>query len=136
MRVKLVVLDKPPLLAVTVIVLVPAGVEAEVEMVRVLVQVRLQDVGKESVAPAGRPDTKKDTNLPAVPDIWVAVTVLVTEEPWITDLSPPMESPKSNGSVGGAVDLQVTGGPQFTRNPDGQTLLCPSLQVVRVLQSN
>ena len=65
-------------------------------MVRVEVQVGLQDAGeKEAVAPAGRPDAKKATDW-VVPDVRVAVTVLVTEEPWVTDLAPPLEREKSN----------------------------------------
>lgn len=74
-------MDEPPPITSTAICLVPVGVEAEVEMVRVDVQVGLQDVGeKEAVAPAGRPDAVKDTDW-VVPNVRVAVQVLVTEEP-------------------------------------------------------
>ncbi len=41
----------------------PAGVEIKVEIVRVLEQVGLQEVGlKEAVAPEGRPDAARETD--------------------------------------------------------------------------
>ena len=63
-------------------------------MVRVDLQFWLQDVGeKEAVAPEGRPDAEKDTDW-VVPDVRMAVMMLVTEEPWVTDLAPPLEREK------------------------------------------
>jgi hypothetical protein len=49
--------------AVTVIVLVPVGVDAAVEMFKVREQVGLQevDVVYDAVAPVGRPVVEKDT---------------------------------------------------------------------------
>jgi hypothetical protein len=62
-NVKLVVLVTPPPVAVTVIVLVPVGVDAAVEMFKVREQVGLQevDVVYDAVAPVGRPVVEKDT---------------------------------------------------------------------------
>ncbi|TMA58860.1 MAG: hypothetical protein E6J80_04465 [Deltaproteobacteria bacterium] len=56
-------------------------VDAEVESVRVLVQVGEQVAGaKEAPTPAGRPETVKDTDC-VVPETSVAVMGLETEAP-------------------------------------------------------
>jgi hypothetical protein len=62
-NVKLVVFVTPPPAAVTVIVLVPVGVDAAVAMFKVREQVGLQevDVVYEAVAPVGRPAVEKVT---------------------------------------------------------------------------
>ena len=61
-KLNVVVLVTPPPVAVTVMVELPAGVEAVVLMVRVEEQAGLQLVEeKEAVAPAGRPETEKET---------------------------------------------------------------------------
>ena len=58
----MVVFVKPPAEAVTVIVELPAGVEAPVLMFRVEEQSGLQEFEeKNPVAPEGRPDTEKVT---------------------------------------------------------------------------
>ena len=77
---KLVVLVTP-LVPVTVIVNVPAGVVVAVFIVMVVVQVGLHDVGEnEDVAPVGNPDTEYETDC-AVPEFNVAVIVFVVDEP-------------------------------------------------------
>ena len=64
-------------------------------MSRMVEQVGLQEVGvKEDVVPVGRPEMKKETNSD-VPEIRDAVTVLETEPPWETLLSPKLKSEKS-----------------------------------------
>src|SRR5438034_62347 len=50
---------------------------------------------KEAVAPLGRPAAEKETDC-EVPETRVAVMVFVTEEPRVTDLSPPFAREKSN----------------------------------------
>jgi hypothetical protein len=60
-RVKDVVFVTPPPVALTVIVELPAGVEALVAMLRVEEQVGLQELAEnEPVAPDGNPDTVND----------------------------------------------------------------------------
>ena len=73
-----------PSVPVTVIVYVPAGVEAEVAMVNTDVHVGVQEgIEYEAVAPAGRPDSVKDTGA-GVPETRVAVRVLDTLWPAVT----------------------------------------------------
>ena len=73
-----------PSVAVTVIVDTPTGVAGEVVMVIVEVQVGVQEgVEYEAVAPLGRPDSVKDTGA-AVPEVNVAVRVLVMIWPAVT----------------------------------------------------
>ena len=80
---------------VTVMVLSPVGVWAPVEIVKVDVQVvgavalGVHEVGEKLVVTCwlGRPLTEKET-LSAVPALLVTVTMLVTEEPWATLISP------------------------------------------------
>ena len=59
-------------------------------IVRVVEQVGEHDPGKnDPVAPDGSPETTKFVDW-VVPEEIVAVTVLVTDEPWVTDLFPPL----------------------------------------------
>lgn len=70
----------------------PAGVEAEVEIVSVLVQVGLQEVGlKEAVASEGRPEAASETDWVA-PAESVAVIVFDPDEPRVTVILPELES--------------------------------------------
>ena len=72
------------------------GVEGAVAIVRVVEQVGVQEVAeKEAVTPLGRPAAEKETDC-EVPETRVAVMVFVTEEPRVTDLSPPFAREKSN----------------------------------------
>ena len=91
------VLETPPPDAVTVMVEVPPGVEPLVAIVSVEEQLGLQLFGeKEAVAPEGSPEAENETGC-VLPETNVALIVLVTDEPAITDLSPELESEKSNG---------------------------------------
>ena len=75
------------------------GVEGAVAIVRVVEQVGVQEMAeKEALAPLGRPAAEKETDC-EVPETRVAVMVFVTEEPRVTDLSPPFAREKSNGAV-------------------------------------
>ena len=77
---KLVVLVTP-LVPVTVIVNVPAGVVVAVFIVMVVVQVGLHDVGEKLAdAPVCNPDIEYETDC-AVPDVSVEVIVFVVDEP-------------------------------------------------------
>src|SRR5436309_13314827 len=88
-KLKLVVLVIPPPVPVTVMVEVPAGVEAAVEMVRVVEQVGEHVLGEnDAVASVGNPEAEKDTDC-VVPDTSAALMELATEAPWPTDLLPP-----------------------------------------------
>jgi hypothetical protein len=70
---------------------------AEVVIVRVEEQLGLQLFGeKEAVAPEGNPDAENVTDC-VLPETNVALIELVTDEPAVTDLSPELESEKSNG---------------------------------------
>ena len=56
---------------------------------------------------AGEAEVVKETDW-VVPEERVAVTELVTEDPWVTDLEPPLEREKSNtGGGGGGVTVPV-----------------------------
>lgn len=83
---------------VTVKVLVPAGVDAVVVIVRVEEQVGIQEAAeKVAVVPEGRPDAEKATDW-AVPEVRLAARLVVTVEPWITDtLTGEAVSEKLNG---------------------------------------
>ena len=75
---------------------VPPGVEPLVAIVSVEEQLGLQLFGeKEAVAPEGSPEAENETGC-VLPETNVALIVLVTDEPAITDLSPELESEKSN----------------------------------------
>ena len=63
-------------------------------IVRVEGQVGVQE-GAEAVAPLGELVAEKETDC-EVPETRVAVMVFVTEEPRVTDLSPPFAREKSN----------------------------------------
>src|SRR5206468_832885 len=94
-RVKLVVWVTPPPLPVTVMGKGPVGVLAEVVRVRVVEHVGVHEgAEKEALAPVGSPDAEKVTGC-EVPETRVAVMVFVTDEPCVTDLSPPFDSEKS-----------------------------------------
>ena len=85
----------------TVIVDDPAGVDAEVVRVNVDEHAGLHDPGEtEAVAPVGRPEAESVTDC-VVPEIRVAVIVLLTDCPRTTDLFPPLEIEKSNDGGGG-----------------------------------
>jgi hypothetical protein len=51
------------------------------------------------VAPAGRPEVEKETACEK-PELRVALTVLVTDCPWVTDTLPPLVIEKLNAGVG------------------------------------
>ena len=106
-RVNEVILVSPPVaVPVIVTVYVPAGVMERVEIVRTVGQVGEQEVGeKEGVAPVGSPEVENETDW-EVPETRVAVTELVTDEPWLTDLLPPLEREKSK--TGGVVPVNST----------------------------
>ena len=66
------------------------GVEATVERVRVVEQVGEHAVEeKAAVAPVGRPAAENETAC-VVPETSVALVVVETEAPWVTDLLPPL----------------------------------------------
>lgn len=97
-RLNVVVFVSPPPAAVTVMVELPAAVEPLVLIVSVEEQVGLQLFeDNEAVVPRGRPAVEKDTAC-VVPDARVALIVLVTDEPAVTDLFPELLSTKSNGT--------------------------------------
>ena len=65
-------------------------------IVRVVEQLGVQEMTeKEALAPLGRPAAEKETDC-EVPETRVAVMVFVTEEPRVTDLSPPFAREKSH----------------------------------------
>jgi hypothetical protein len=85
--------------AVTVMVELPAGVDAVVLMVSVEEQLGLQLAEeKEAVAPVGKPETERVTAW-ALPDVKVALIELATEAPALTDLSPELDREKLKGWV-------------------------------------
>ena len=95
-KLNVVVLETPPPDAVTVIVELPAGVEPLVLRVSVEEQLGLQLLGeKDPVAPVGSPEAENVTGC-VLPETNVALITLVTDEPAVTDLSPELESEKSN----------------------------------------
>jgi hypothetical protein len=94
-----VVLVTPAPLTVTMMVELPAGVEPVVVMVNTEEQFGLQlPEEKEAVVPVGNPEAINETGW-VVPELKVAVMVLVTEDPATTDLSPELESAKLNIGV-------------------------------------
>jgi hypothetical protein len=96
-KLNVVVLVTPPPDAVTVMEELPAGVELLVLMVRVEEQLGLQLFEeKKAVAPEGNPEAENVTGC-VVPETNTTLIELVTDEPAITDLSPELESEKSNG---------------------------------------
>jgi hypothetical protein len=112
LRVKVVVLVNVPPVPEMVIVEVATGVATVVVIVRVEVQVGLHDVGEnEAVAPAGRPEAEKDTPV-VVPEANDAVAVLVTADPWTTDLLPPFAIVKSKVGGGGGGGVTPVPGPR------------------------
>src|SRR3989344_8904857 len=105
-KVNVEVLITDPAVAVTVIVEFPVGVVERVLIVRVDEQVGEQAVGENvPVAPVGRPETVNPVD-GAVPEERVAVTELVTDDPWVTDLLPPLDNVKLKAV--GAVTFTLT----------------------------
>src|SRR5436189_4806142 len=104
-RVKRVVRVTPPPLPVTVMGKGPVGVLAEVVRVRVVEHVGVQEVlEKKALAPVGSPEAEKVTGC-EVPETRVAVMVFVTDEPWVTDLSPPYD--RDTRLMAGALTVRV-----------------------------
>src|SRR5437867_4357824 len=100
-KLKLVVLVTPPPVPVTVMVEVPVGVDDVVEIVSPLEQVGVHAVGENTaVAPEGNPEAEKATDC-AVPETSVALMVLETWSPWVTDLLPPFAREKLKEVVAG-----------------------------------
>lgn len=94
-KLKVVVLVTPPPVPVAVMVEFPAGVVAPALMVKVEEQAGLQLTPlNEAVAPVGSPDAEKLTDC-VLPETRVALIVLVTGEPAVTDLLPPLLIEKS-----------------------------------------
>ena len=90
-KLKVVVFGRSPPVAVTVMIEVPIGVEAKVEIVITVEQVGLQLGGeKEEVAPKGRPDTEKVTG-PVTPESKEVVMFVAPELPWPTVIFPELE---------------------------------------------
>src|SRR2546425_410962 len=112
-KVKLVVWVTPPPLPVTVMVEGPAGVEAEVVMVRVVGQEGGRAAGEEEAeASAGGAESEKGTDC-AVPESSVAVMVLEAAAPWGTDWLPLLarEKSKAPGTVTVKVKLVLQASP-------------------------
>jgi hypothetical protein len=98
-KLNVVVFVTPPPEAVTVMVELPAGVEAVVLIVSVEEQLGLQEAEeKDPVAPEGKPDTDKETAW-VPPETNVTTIELVTEEPATSDLSPELVREKLKGWV-------------------------------------
>jgi hypothetical protein len=98
-KLKVVVFVIPPPDAVTVMVELPAGVDAFALIVSVEEQLGLQLAEeKEAVAPVGKPEADRVT-VWALPDVKVALIELVTEDPALTDLSPELDREKLKGWV-------------------------------------
>jgi hypothetical protein len=105
LSVKAVVLVMPPPVEVTVIEKLPAGVDPLVTMFNTVEHDGLQAVEeKDPVAPAGNPDTLKETGW-LLPETNAAPIELVTEDPATTDLFPELEREKLKGwlTVNGAL---------------------------------
>ena len=97
LRVKAVVLVTPPPVEVTVIGKLPASVDPVVFMFNPVEHAGLQEVEeKDPVAPAGNPDTLKETGW-LLPEINAVAIELVTEDPAKTDLSPELDREKLKG---------------------------------------
>lgn len=80
-RLKVVVWLTNPAVAVTIIAEVATGVETLVVIVRVVVQVGVQDVGENTADdPAGNPEAVYATDV-VEPDVRVEVIVLVAVKP-------------------------------------------------------
>ncbi|HEY3158384.1 MAG TPA: hypothetical protein VGJ78_05435 [Vicinamibacterales bacterium] len=80
-----VVRVRPEILALMVIVDVPGGVDADVEMMTVVVHVGEQDAAlKVATAPGGSPDAVKGTGF-GVPATRRAATAFDTDDPRATD---------------------------------------------------
>jgi len=97
-NVNVVVRVNPPPVPVTVIAYEPVGVDNEVLMVHVLVNVGLPDPGLKDVE-KGRPDTERLT-LWVVPETRVTVIVLEPELPCVAVIPPLLLKEKSKGGAG------------------------------------
>jgi hypothetical protein len=98
-KVKLVVLVTPPPVPATVIVSVPAGVDAAVAIVSRLEQVGLQVFcEKEALAPEGNPDAERETGS-GDPETRLAVMVLIAVDPWVADRLIEFASEKLKGPL-------------------------------------
>jgi hypothetical protein len=94
-----VVLLTPPPVAETVIGKLPAGIDPVVRILRTVEQTGLQEAEeKDPVAPAGSPETLKETAW-LLPELSVVLIELVTEDPAMTDLSPELAREKLKGWV-------------------------------------
>ena len=94
LRVKTVVFITPPPAAVTVTGKLPAGVDPVVLIFSIVEQAGLQEGDeKVPVAPAGNPDTLKDTAW-LMPETRAAETEFVTDDPATTDLLPELDTEK------------------------------------------
>ena len=97
LRVKAVVLVTPPPVEVTVIGKLPAGVDPVVFMFNTVEHDELQEVEeKDPVAPAGKPETLKETAW-LLPETNAAAIELVTEDPAMTDIFPEFDTEKLKG---------------------------------------
>src|ERR1051325_2576742 len=97
-RVKDVSFVTPPPAAATVIGKLPTAVELLALIVNNVEQAGLQEgAEKEAVAPAGRPETEKETAW-LLPDTSVVTIVLLAADPGATDRSPELASEKSNAT--------------------------------------
>src|SRR5438876_620907 len=100
-KLKLVVLVIPPPVPVTVMVEVPVGVDDAVEIVSGRAQGGERVLGEnDAVASEGNPEAEKATDC-AVPETSVALMVLETWSPWVTDLLPPFAREKLKEVVAG-----------------------------------
>src|SRR5438045_3911762 len=94
-RVKLVVRVTPPPLPVTVMGKGPVGVLADRESVVEVTHVEVEDGrGEGAVAPVGNPEAEEAKGC-ELPETRVAMWVFDTDEPCVTDRSPPFASEKS-----------------------------------------
>ena len=79
-------------------VALPTVAEADAVRVKTVLQVGRHEAGeKEAVTPEGIPEAEKFT-VWVVPELKVAVMLLVMELPCVTDLAPSLPKEKSNGA--------------------------------------
>jgi hypothetical protein len=94
-----VVLLTPPPVAETVIGKLPTGVDPVVLILNPVEQAGLQEAEeKDPVAPAGSPETPKETAW-VPPELNVVLIELVTEDPAVIDLSPELAREKLKGGL-------------------------------------
>ena len=98
-NVKAVLLVMPPPVALTVTKKLPVGVDPLLAILRRVEQVGVQEVEEnEPVAPAGRPETLKETGC-AVPESTAALIGLLADEAARTERLPEFEIEKSKGRL-------------------------------------